>query len=78
MNGFNQLDNGKIGFQQKKLFTLSSMGLFLDGYDLSIITMAILVIPTQLGFTKPEYILVDISSFVGMLIGGKKTIGCNT
>ncbi len=69
MNGFNQLDNGKIGFQQKKLFTLSSMGLFLDGYDLSIITMAILVIPTQLGFTKPEYILVDISSFVGMLIG---------
>ena len=69
MSDFNQLDNGKIGFQQKKLFTLSSMGLFLDGYDLSIITMAILVIPTQLDFTKLEYILVDVSSFVGMLIG---------
>ena len=69
MNNFNKLDTGKIGFQQKKLFTLSSMGIFLDGYDLSIITMAILVIPAQLDFTKMEYILVDISSFVGMLIG---------
>jgi len=66
---FNKIDNGKIGFQQKKLFALSSMGLFLDGYDLSIITMAILVIPAQLNFTKMEYILVDISSFAGMLIG---------
>ncbi len=69
MDNFNKLDTGKIGFQQKKLFTLSSMGIFLDGYDLSIITMAILVIPAQLDFTKMEYIFVDISSFVGMLIG---------
>lgn len=68
MNDFEQLDNGKAGYQ-KKLFTLASMGLFLDGYDLSIITMAILVIPSQLDFTKLEYVLVDVSSFAGMLIG---------
>ena len=41
----------------------------IDGYDLSIITMAILVIPSQLDFTKLEYVLVDVSSFAGMLIG---------
>ena len=68
MNASNQLDSEKIG-SQRKLFTLSSMGLFLDGYDLSIITMAILVIPSQLDFTKLQYVLVDVSSFVGMLIG---------
>lgn len=68
MNDFEQLDNGKAWYQ-KKLFTLASMGLFLDGYDLSIITMAILVIPSQLDFTKLEYVLVDVSSFAGMLIG---------
>ena len=68
MDNFDQLDNGKAG-SQKKLFTLASMGLFLDGYDLSIITMAILVIPSQLDLTKLEYVLVDVSSFVGMLIG---------
>jgi PHS family inorganic phosphate transporter-like MFS transporter/putative MFS transporter len=69
MFDFESLDNGKIGSGQRKLFTLSSMGLFLDGYDLSIITMAILVIPVQLHLNKPEYIFIDISSFVGMIIG---------
>ncbi|MEM0139078.1 MAG: MFS transporter [Ferroplasma sp.] len=69
MDNFNAIDNAKIKPAQEKLFLLSSMGLFLDGYDLSIITMAILVLPHQLNLNELEYILIDISSFVGMLVG---------
>ncbi len=69
MNNFVSMDDSGMNRTRRKLFILASTGLFLDGYDLSIITMAILVLPTQLHFGKLDYILVDVSSFVGMLIG---------
>ncbi len=69
MNAYYETDNAKLKPVQKKLFILSSMGLFLDGYDLSIITMAILVIPHQFNLSQLEYILIDTSSFIGMLVG---------
>ncbi len=66
---FNAIDDSRINIKRMKLIGLASSGLFLDGYDLSIITMAILVIPAQLQLHRIEYILIDISSFVGMLVG---------
>ncbi|SMD31294.1 MFS transporter, PHS family, inorganic phosphate transporter [Picrophilus oshimae DSM 9789] len=69
MYEFKSLDNGRFGKVQRRMFYLSSLGLFLDGYDLSIITMAMLVIPSQLHLGFYEKIYVDTSSFIGMLIG---------
>ncbi len=69
MYEFKSLDNGGFGKFQRRMFYLSSLGLFLDGYDLSIITMAMLVIPVQLHLGFNEKVYVDTSSFIGMLIG---------
>ncbi|KQB35618.1 MFS transporter [Acidiplasma cupricumulans] len=66
---FDAIDNSRINKNGIKLFALASTGLFLDGYDLSIITMAALVLPAQLHLSELEYILIDISSFAGMLAG---------
>ncbi|WP_229657398.1 MFS transporter [Thermogymnomonas acidicola] len=69
LEGFEVLDNSRMTSTHRGLFILSSMGLFLDGYDLSIITLAMLVIPAQLSLTLTEHVLVNVSSFVGMAIG---------
>jgi MFS family permease len=69
MESFEDLNSSRIGRAHVGLLVLASMGMFLDGYDLSVITLGILVIPRQLDFSKLQYLLVNVSSFAGMLIG---------
>lgn len=63
------LDSSPMRAAHWKLFTLSSMGMFLNGYDLSVITLAMVVIPHQLSLSETQYLLVNASSFAGMLVG---------
>lgn len=67
--GLDTMDRSPVRAAHLKLFTLSSMGMFLNGYDLSVITLAMVVIPHQLAFSETQYILVNVSSFAGMLVG---------
>lgn len=69
MGFFDEMDNMRMRPFHRKMEILASMGMFLDGYDLSVITMAILLMPIQLKFSKPEYILVNVSAFAGMIVG---------
>lgn len=69
MGFFDDMDRMGIRPFHRKIEILASMGMFLDGYDLSVITMAILLMLTQLHFGKLDYILVNVSAFIGMIIG---------
>lgn len=53
---FDAIDNSRINKNGIKLFALASTGLFLDGYDLSIITMAALVY-------RHSFISVNLSTY---------------
>ncbi|MGC8609400.1 MAG: MFS transporter, partial [Thermoplasmata archaeon] len=66
---FDYMDRSGLKPFHTKMQLLASMGMFLDGYDLSVITMAVLLIPHQLDLSKLQYILVNISAFIGMIIG---------
>ncbi|CAC11478.1 inorganic phosphate transporter related protein [Thermoplasma acidophilum] len=69
MGFFDEMDNMRMRPFHRKMEILASMGMFLDGYDLSVIAMAILLMPIQLKFSKPEYILVNVSALAGMIVG---------
>ena len=47
--GYNALDNAKMNSLHKKITALSVGGTFLDGYDISIISVALIVM------SKPVY-----------------------
>ncbi len=66
---FDYMDRSQLKPFHTRIQLLASMGMFLDGYDLSVITMAIILIPHQLDLSSVQYILVNVSAFVGMIVG---------
>jgi len=69
MGNFERMDNSKVNRRHMKLFTLASLGLLLDGYDLSVITLAMLLIPSELHLNEFQHLAVNASSFIGMIVG---------
>ncbi|MCL4312091.1 MAG: sugar porter family MFS transporter [Candidatus Thermoplasmatota archaeon] len=69
--GYNALDNAKMNSLHKKITALSVGGTFLDGYDISIISVALIVM------SKPVYglttdfgrAMIAASTVIGMLFG---------
>lgn len=67
---FEQLDQGKVSRAQLKITALSSGGSFLDGYDISIVSVAILTMRGQFSLTSGDSTLLLGSTFIGMILGG--------
>lgn len=67
---FESLDRSRLGRIHLWIIVLASMGLFLDGYDLSIISSAQeYVLFTAFSESKLVYDLINASSFIGMAVG---------
>lgn len=67
---FESLDAGKLGKSQLKITALSSAGSFLDGYDIAIISVAILVLDTQFSLSGAESTVLLGATLIGMILGG--------
>lgn len=70
---FNSLDESKIKGTHLRITALSSAGNFLDGYDISIIAVAVLMLPSVFSVitasTLDNYLLIG-STLIGMIFGG--------
>lgn len=67
---FESLDQGKVSPAQLKITALSSGGSFLDGYDISIVSIAVLTMKSQFSLTSADSTLLLGSTFIGMILGG--------
>ena len=69
--GYNALDNARINSLHKKITALSVGGTFLDGYDISIISVALIVMSkTAFGLdTDFGKAMIAASTTIGMLVG---------
>lgn len=67
---FEPLDQGRVSRAQLKITTLSSAGSFLDGYDISIVSVAILTMKSQFSLTSTDSTLLLGSTLIGMILGG--------
>lgn len=69
---FNSLDESRLKGVHLRLTVLSAGGYFLDGYDLSIISVAILVLSKQFSFSTSSIYdtLLIGSTLLGMIFGG--------
>ena len=67
---FKAMDDSKIKRIHMKITTLSSAGSFLDGFDISIISVAILTITSLYSLTTTEQTLLLGSTLLGMVFGG--------
>ncbi len=65
---FESIDNSPIKKVHLRITALSSGGSFLDGYDISIISIAVLVLPFSL--TSIDITLLLGSTLLGMVFGG--------
>lgn len=63
------LDSPKLAGFRRRLAALSAMGLFLDGFDLTVIAAAGVLIQERFGYSGNMVGLVDASALIGMLIG---------
>lgn len=63
-------DNIKINSQHKKIILAAGLGIFLDGYDLSIIAVALLLITPEWHLTPIQTGLLGASTLVGATLGG--------
>ncbi|WP_460783205.1 MFS transporter [Microbacterium tumbae] len=63
------LDAPKLKGFRRKVAVLSSMGLFLDGFDLTIIAAAGLLIASHFSLEGPLLGLVNASALIGMFLG---------
>jgi putative MFS transporter len=70
---FNALDKSKLKKVHLKITALSSGGSFLDGYDISIISVAILILQSQFSLSSTEMTLLLGSTILGMIFGGVLT-----
>lgn len=64
------LDSPKLSGFRRLVATLSSMGLFLDGFDLTIIAAAGVLIQERFRYSGAMSGLVNASALIGMFIGG--------
>ena len=67
---FETLDDSKLKKVHFKIATLSSGGSFLDGFDISIISVAILILRPEFALTSTEVTLLLGSTILGMIFGG--------
>ena len=67
---FDALDESKLKKVHLRITALSSGGSFLDGYDISIISVAILILKPQFSLTPTEITLLLGSTILGMIFGG--------
>lgn len=67
---FDSLDENRVTRAQMKITALSSGGSFLDGYDISIISVAILTLTNQFSLSSSDTFLLLGSTFIGMILGG--------
>ena len=71
---FQTLDDSRIKKIHLRITALSSGGSFLDGYDISIISVAILILQSEFLLSTTEVTLLLGSTLLGMVLGGV-TIG---
>lgn len=67
---FEPLDEGKVSRAQLRITALSSGGSFLDGYDISIVSVAILTMRNEFSLTSTDATLLLGATFIGMILGG--------
>lgn len=70
---FRSLDESKVKGTHLRITALSSAGNFLDGFDISIISVAILLIPTVFNLesgSSIDSLLLIGSTLIGMIFGG--------
>ncbi len=67
---FEPLDQGKVSRAQLKITALSSAGSFLDGYDISIVSVAILTMKSEFSLTSVDSTLLLGATMIGMVLGG--------
>ncbi|WP_315906002.1 MFS transporter [Priestia koreensis] len=66
---FEQLDSPKLKRFQRKITMLSAAGTFLDGFDLTVIAVAMPLILSQWGFGPGVQAMITSSAVIGSLIG---------
>ncbi|EQB74153.1 MAG: hypothetical protein AMDU4_FER2C00028G0060 [Ferroplasma sp. Type II] len=69
--GYNALDNAKMNSLHKKITALSVGGTFLDGYDISIISVALIVMSKPVYGLNTDFgkAMIAASTVIGMLFG---------
>ncbi len=67
---FNAIDESKLKKIHLRITALSSAGSFLDGYDIAIISVAILILRPQFSLTTGEVTFLLGSTILGMIFGG--------
>lgn len=67
---FRSLDDSKVKGIHLRITALSSGGYFLDGYDISIVSVAILLLNTQFSLTQGDQTLLLGATVIGMVFGG--------
>ena len=67
---FEGLDNSKIKSIHLKITALSSAGFFLDGYDIAIVSVAILLLNKEFNLNSLDQTLLLGSTLIGMVMGG--------
>ncbi len=67
---FKPLDESKVKGIHLRITALSSGGSFLDGYDLSIVAVAILLLNSEFSLTSGEHTLIIGAAVLGMVFGG--------
>ncbi len=67
---FDALDDSRLKKVHLRITALSSGGSFLDGYDISIISVAILILQSQFSLSPIDVTLLLGSTILGMIFGG--------
>lgn len=67
---FEPLDQGKVSRAQLKITALASAGSLLDGYDISIVSVAILTMKSEFTLTSADTTLLLGATLIGMIFGG--------
>ncbi len=67
---FKSLDDSKIKGYHIRIATLSSAGSLLDGYDISVVSVAILILSSEFSLDALDQTLLLGSTLIGMIFGG--------
>uniref|UniRef100_UPI00307F3851 MFS transporter n=1 Tax=Ferroplasma sp. TaxID=2591003 RepID=UPI00307F3851 len=64
------LDDSKVKLYHIRIATLSSAGSLLDGYDISVVSVAILILTSEFSLNALDQTLLLGSTLIGMIFGG--------
>ena len=70
MSSANVLDQQSITRKHRRILWASGLGIFLDGYDLSIMAVALILLKQQWHLTPSELGALGTAALVGALVGG--------